>query len=333
MSFFKISDPRHILIAREDAMGDVILAMPVCGLIKEYYPAVKIYFLGRTYTRPVAMCCEHIDDFINYDEWDKKTPEEISHFLHEKKIDTVVHLLQERNAIKICWQAEIKNRIGQGNILKNWWYCNKVVKMSRKKSLLHEAQLNIKLLKPLGIKEKLTLPEIPKYYGLTRITLLEKAYSDLLKKDKFNLIIHPLSNKNAKEWGLHNFKELIRGIDKNKTRIFITGSPKEKEVLADWMLSVKDEVTDLTGLLSTEQLIAFIAAADGLIAASTGPVHIAAAAGLHTLGLYEDRWSKRGDRWGPVGIKASFLQCTDKDMDTIKPQVVFAAITNWVYRG
>ena len=329
MFFFKTAPPQHILVAREDAMGDVILAMPVCGLIKKYYPSCKIYFLGQTYTKAVALCCEHIDEFINYDDWKKISPGEVSRILHEKKIDTVVHLLQEKGTVILCSQAKIRYRIGPGNVLRHWRYCNRIVMLSRKKSRLNEAQLNIKLLRPLSIKERPRRDQVPQYYGFTKIPLLEPAFGELLQKDKFNLILHPLSNKNAKEWGLHNFSALVSKIDKNKTRIFITGSLKEKDILSEWIASLQNEVTDLTGALSTEQLIAFIAAGDGLIAASTGPVHIAAAAGIYTLGLYEDRWSKRGERWGPLGNKATYLQCVNEDMDTITPAAVLEEITKW----
>jgi len=66
MFFSKYKNPKHVLVCREDAMGDVILAMPVCGLIKKHYPGCKVSFLGRTYTRDVASCCAHIDEFLNY---------------------------------------------------------------------------------------------------------------------------------------------------------------------------------------------------------------------------------------------------------------------------
>lgn len=321
--------PHNILVSRVDAMGDVILALPLCGILKKYYPECKIIFLGRTYTKSIVSACIHIDKFMNRDDWNSMTQDDISKALQAQNIDTVLHLLPAKEVIKACWQAKIKTRIGGMNKIAYWLYCNKIVPFSRKKSRLSEAQLNIKLLSALKIKEVPERTEIPPYYGFSRIPALDSKFKELLVPDKFNLVIHPLSNKNAKEWGLQNFSAFLKLVDLKKYRIFITGSEKEKELLSNWVKSHKDVVHDLTGALNTDQLIAFIAAADGLIASSTGPVHIAAAAGINTLGLYENRWIKRGERWGPIGIKAGFLECVNDDMDTISAEMVYEKINNW----
>ncbi len=330
MFFPGTKKPRHILVNRVDAMGDVILALPLCGLIKKHYPECKISFLGRTYTSSIAMACVHIDEFINRDDWYDISQPEITALLHEKKIDTVIHLLPDKMSIEACGKAKIKLRIGAMNRKIYWQYCNKLVYLRRKKSRLSEAQLNIKLLPAINIKEFPARNELYRYYGFSRIPRLDQHKKDLLDPVKFNLILHPLSNKNAKEWGLHNFSALLNLIDQKKIKVFITGSPEEKKILASWIEQQHPHVTDLTGALDTDQLIAFIAAADGLIASSTGPAHIAAASGIYTLGLYEDRWVKRGERWGPIGMKADFVECTNEDMNTITPQIVYERITKWL---
>jgi ADP-heptose:LPS heptosyltransferase len=63
-------------------------------------------------------------------------------------------------------------------------------------------------------------------------------------------------------------------------------------------------VHNLTGKMSLDELIAFIGAADVLVAASTGPLHIAAACGIQAIGLYADRRPIHPGRWAPLGPKA-----------------------------
>ena len=321
--------PTHILVNRVDAMGDVILALPVCGLIKKHFPECKVSFLGRTYTKSVALSSIHVDAFINADDWAHMTHDQIRILLRENKVDTVIHLLPDKPTIIACKKAGIRIRVGAINRIIYWLNCNRLVFVSRKKSRLSEAQLNIKLLGALNIKERPDRNELYKYYGFTRLPKLEESNKKLLDPHKINLIIHPLSNKNAKEWGLHNFSALVNLIDKERFKIFITGSGKEKKALTSWLVQHKNEATDLTGTLDLDQLIAFIAAADGLIASSTGPVHVAAAAGINTLGLYENRWAKRAERWGPIGKKADFLECAREDMDSITADMVYEKISKW----
>jgi ADP-heptose:LPS heptosyltransferase len=54
-------------------------------------------------------------------------------------------------------------------------------------------------------------------------------------------------------------------------------------------------------------LMAFIAAADALIAASTGPLHIASALGIKAIGLYPPIRPMHPGRWAPLGKKAVYL--------------------------
>jgi ADP-heptose:LPS heptosyltransferase len=50
------SDPKKIVISRTDSIGDVVLTLPLAGILKEKYPKAKIIFLGNTYTKPIIKC-------------------------------------------------------------------------------------------------------------------------------------------------------------------------------------------------------------------------------------------------------------------------------------
>lgn len=64
---------------------------------------------------------------------------------------------------------------------------------------------------------------------------------------------------------------------------------------------------DLTGKLSLTEFISFINLCDVLVAASTGPLHIAAALGKKAIGLYSPRRPIHLGRWAPVGKDAHAL--------------------------
>ena len=66
-------------------------------------------------------------------------------------------------------------------------------------------------------------------------------------------------------------------------------------------------VTDATGLLDLRQLIMLIGACDALVAASTGPLHVAAACGIRAIGLYSPRRPIHPGRWAPIGRDAHAL--------------------------
>jgi len=180
--------------------------------------------------------------------------------------------------------------------------------------MLHEAQLNLKLLKGLGIEAEYALPELNQYAGFAPVHALSAEWSGLLAPDKFNLILHPRSRGSAREWGLENFEKLINLLPDSRFRIFVSGTREEGEGMREF-LQGNPRIHDLTGKMSLDQLISFIAASSGLVAASTGPLHIASALGKKAIGIFAPMRPIHPGRWAPIGTQACFLvkneECSD----------------------
>ncbi len=80
-----------------------------------------------------------------------------------------------------------------------------MVALSRRNSDLHEAQLNLKLLEPLGITRGFSLEETGTLFGLDKLQPLPAPLAGLIWSDRYNLILHPRSQGSAREWGPSNF--------------------------------------------------------------------------------------------------------------------------------
>ena len=295
-----------IILSRTDAIGDAVLTLPMAGVLRSLYPGCRILFLGRSYTEAVVAACVHIDQFLNWDEWKALPPAEAARAMAATGADTIVHVFPDKRIASLAKRAGLAQRIGTTNRLYHWLTCNWLVRLSRKNSQLHEAQLNLKLLVPLGAKEDYSLDEIGGFYGLTKLAPLPEAMAVLLDPKRFNLVLHPKSRGSAREWGLDNFSQLISLLPQDRFKIFISGTAAEgalmESLFRDFPL-----VTDLTGRLSLGELIAFLAKVDGLVAASTGPLHLAAALGIHALGIYPPIRPMHPGRWAPVGPHAKFF--------------------------
>ncbi|WPU93659.1 glycosyltransferase family 9 protein [Mucilaginibacter sabulilitoris] len=319
----------HILISRTDAIGDVVLTLSMAAYIKELIPGAVISFLGRTYTQPVIAACTAVDGFINYDDIRKLPESAQADYLRDKNIDVIIHVFPNKHVAAIARNAGIRLRIGTTNRLYHWFTCNKLVKLSRKKSDLHEAQLNLILLKPLGLTYVPSLKQVIDHYSFERTVQLPAPLANILAKDKFNLIIHPKSHGSGMEWGLGNFAGLIGELSTGKFNIIITGSEKEKLLLSEWVMTLPGNVTDMSGKMTLPELIAFIFNADGLLASGTGPLHIAAAAGINTLGLFPVQRPIHPGRWAPLGEKSGFLESTVDNLNSITIAMVAAKINTW----
>jgi heptosyltransferase III len=288
----KLPDNFSVILSRTDSIGDVVLTLPMAGYIKNYFPKSKIIFLGRNYTRDVVALSEHVDQFISWDET-KALP----------KADVIIHVFPVKEIAKAAKQAGIGLRAGTTNRLFHWGTCNKLIRLSRKNSDLHESQLNIKLLEFLDIPVDIELKEIQNYYGFTKAENLSDEWEQQLDKIRKNIILHPKSKGSAREWGLENFSELIGALPKDKFKIFISGT-KEEGALCKPLFEKHYDVTDLTGKMNLKQFISFINHADALVAASTGPLHIASALGKKAIGLFAPMRPIHPGRWSPVGRDA-----------------------------
>jgi heptosyltransferase-3 len=295
--------PSTIILSRTDAIGDTVLTLPMAGVLRSLYPGCRVLFLGRSYTEAVVAACEHIDQFLNWDEWKALAPAEAARAMTATGADTIVHVFPSKRIASLAKRAGLAQRIGTTNRLYHWLTCNRLVRLSRKNSDLHEAQLNLKLLVPLGAKEHYSLDEIGGFYGLTRLAPLPEPVAILPDPKRFNLVLHPKSRGSAREWGLDNFSELIRLLPQDRFKIFISGTAAEG-ALMESLFRDHPSVTDLTGRLSLGELIAFLARVDGLVAASTGPLHLASALGIYALGIYPPIRPMHPGRWGPVGPRA-----------------------------
>lgn len=309
-----------IIISRTDSIGDVVLTLPMAGIIKKNIPGSKVIFLGRNYTRDVIHLSEHVDEFISYDDILKLDAKDQINAFKKLNATHIIHVFPVKEIAILAKKIGIKNRIGTTNRLWHWLTCNIKVKLSRKNSDLHEAQLNTKLLEPLEIHKPFSLDELASLYGFTKIPALEKSYESLIDYSKTRIILHPKSKGSAREWGLDNFSKLIGTLNKNKYQLFVSGTAQEGELVKE-LIAKHPDLIDLTGKLSLQQFISFINQCDVLIAASTGPLHIAAALDKKAIGLFAPMRPIHPGRWKPIGKHAEFLvlnkNCSDcrKSMD------------------
>jgi heptosyltransferase III len=296
---------KKIILSRTDNLGDVVLTLPMAGVLKKYIPGCRIWFLGKSYTKPLIDCCEHIDGFIDAAQLSGGR-ETGAGMLKETGADIIIHVFPVKEICRLAKKAGIPVRIGTSHRWFTWLYCNKLIHRSRRNSDLHEAQLNLKMLEPLGIRQEFSREEIAGYYGMAPALTPSPSPSGE-GMNGMRLILHPKSKGSAREWGLDNFSRLIEILPEDKYTIYITGTKEEGLQMKQFLETHRNRVTDMTGKLTLPELISFINSCDGLVAASTGPLHIAAALGKFTLGLYAPMKPIWPQRWAPIGKNASYL--------------------------
>ena len=309
-----------------------MLTLPLCGYIKTNIPSAEVSFLGRTYTEPIINCVSTISNFLNWDLLEKK-PQLAIDTLKKFQFDIVIHAFPDKNVVRMAWAANIPKRIGVNRRFHNLLFCNVRPSFSRKNSNLHEAQLNLKLAESLFTSFKVpNLQELSALYFFEPKATLPNQFHFLAEPGSQKIILHPKSKGSAVEWGLKNFESLAYKLAENN-QVFITGTKAEGEMFGNRFKQKHKNLHILTGALSLPEFITFINQCDALVAASTGPLHIAAALGKKAVGLYSPLNPIHPGRWAPIGKNAhaitSITQCSTckKPVDcscvsNINPQVL-----------
>ncbi len=294
----------HILICRTDNIGDTVLTLPLAGYLKSQYPGIRVDFLCRSYVADVIRSSCFVDEVITLE----ALTDPVSYFA-QSGIDTIIFAFPNKVLARAAKQASIARRIGTSHRLFHWLTCNKLVRFSRVKSDLHEAQLNFSLLRPLGLSAIPDLAAIPAWYGLSANEDVE--IQALFAPHAFNLILHPKSNGHGREWPIGHYVELARLLQAadHSIHCWITGSAAEGEWIAQYgdALLRMPNVTNICGQFNLAKLASAIARADGLIASGTGPLHVSAALGTRTLGLFPPVKPVHPGRWAPLGQQTQVL--------------------------
>ena len=330
----------HVLISRTDNIGDVILTLPIAAYLKQHFPALKISFLCRGYAAPVVRHCRSIDEVVELEGF----LEDPSAYFAKANVDTIILAQPLKRMAVIAFKARIRNRIGNArHKLYQMLYCNRRVRFKKGNSEHHEAQFNFEFLRPFGLNTIPDLPEIIKLYDFDIPHVPD--IDQLFKAHPFNLILHTKSNGHGREWPISHFTALAKQLGQYPdVRVWLTGSPAEGkwlEVHAAELLQ-QPNVSNVCGRFTLDQLSSFIKGADGLIASGTGPLHVSAAIGQRTLGLFPPTRPMHPGRWAPLGRRAQALAlpvscagCVDSKadscacMENIKPETVADIVLQW----
>lgn len=297
--------PSRIILSRTDAIGDAVVTMTTAGWVKLHAPETHVTVVARRYAMPVWRHCAHADRLVALEELQAAGEGGAVDALRSLGAGAIVHVFPQRDVARWAKNAGIPRRIGTGRRWWNWLACNERVHYSRRRSSLHEAQLNIGLLKPFGLPVPASVRDLVPHLGF-RVPPPSEKVRAILRPGKRRLVVHPLLGSGV-GWGLSNFAALLRAVDGGRWQVLVTGTLSEAERYRPALPLDLAHVTDTGGRLDLDEVIQLIGASDAFVSASTGPLHLAAAAGIRAVGLFSMRRPIFPTRWAPIGADAQVL--------------------------
>lgn len=312
-----MTEPGNILIVRTDRIGDVVLSLPMAGLIKKHFAKCKVTFLLRNYTKELATDHPYIDEVLVLQEKDKRILlNENIKMLKAKTFDTCIVVSPTFLTALMVFLSRIKNRIGSGYRLYSFLF-NKKVFEHRKYAGKHELEFNIGLLKATGIYENVSTDNVRFDLKVesSSIETVKKVLQNLnIDSNNKLIIVHPGSGGSAIDLPVEKFSELVGKLNiLDNAIVIITGDKNETKICET--VANKSNATNFAGRFNLSEMVALINMCSLFITNSTGPIHIAAALGKSIIGFYPKIVVCSPERWGPYTTnKAVFtpkIECFD----------------------
>ncbi|HMS35086.1 MAG TPA: glycosyltransferase family 9 protein [Ignavibacteria bacterium] len=308
---------KRILIIRTDRVGDVVMITPMIREIRKTFPGSFIATLTNPNTADILLNNPHLDLILTDDLKKSSFRKVVKEIRKNKFTDGLLVLPTERAAYQM-FLAGIKNRIGVGKKLYEVITFMKSVSRNKYVPLRHESDYCMDLARAIGVKTGDLIPEI-------FITDEERAYGkDILNKlsvnDKdFKIIVHTGSGKSSGNWSEEKYLKLIREIllKKEHSKIILTAR-EMSNTFKESILSQNESriVFADNQIRRLRDLICIIAQTDLLIAASTGPLHLASALDKKTIGLFCHRRMNCAELWGAKGRKAVNIEISSEYCDS-----------------
>lgn len=338
---------KKILVVRNDKIGDFMLAWPSFAMLKASLPDCHITALVPNYTVALAELCPWIDSVLvdPTEKSDKAKQIELIKQIRAEQFDASINLFSTTYNAKLVWKGKIPYRLAPATKLAQIFY-NKRIKQKRSQSAKPEFEYNLDLIRAFltDNKVKVVEPSAP-YLSFSDQQLVEQkaklAQQLSLHSDKPWIYVHAGSGGSANNLSLQQYTQLVCGLE-GDFEVVLTAGPGEEQKAAELQKLMAENDRSAVLYDNNDGLVDFscsIACADMFIAGSTGPLHIAAAIDVPTVGFFPSKRSATPLRWKPINSEGNHIafcppkaddKASQEDMARINVDLVLLELIPWV---
>jgi lipopolysaccharide heptosyltransferase I len=189
----------------------------------------------------------------------------------------------------------------------------------------HVVQANLALLAGLGLDPAAAGPPrfpVPRD-GSAEATVARYLQEEGLKPDTPLVVLNPGSGGEGKRWAIEAYRRLGDEVAvRLQARVLLAWGPGE-EPLARAIAHGMRVTPVVPPPTSIPELVALLRRATLVVGGDTGPIHLAAALGAATVGLYGPTSARRN---GPFGDRTAAVESPTGRMDGIRVDAVVGAI-------
>ncbi|MCG6877935.1 MAG: glycosyltransferase family 9 protein [Deltaproteobacteria bacterium] len=295
-----------ILIIQLGDIGDAVLTLPFVGALSRAFPKRSLVLCVREHARELLEDCPRVHRVLSVNKQKRKLKTELAHqlrFLRDlrrNKCTMAIELRTGTRGAMIALLSGAHTRVARyandGTLWRNRLFTH-LVKPTRE-YCQYAAQHNLNIMAPFGLFEEDPRPHIwvTKHRRRKAKAIFQKAR---IPEDKPLVAVHPFSLWKYKEWPVSEMASLLDRIQAEyRCNIIVTGAPDERKPAGDLIDRCRYRPYNLAGETSIGELPAVLAACTLFVGVDTAALHIAAAVGTPTVGIFgPSSWTN----WAPRG--------------------------------
>ena len=294
-------DYRKILVVQLWGIGETILTLPSIEALRKNFPKADMGVLATSRNKDVFFNNQNISNLKII----KLNPFSLAGFIFRnlKKYDLVVDMEEYLNVSAIISFFAGKEIVGYSHGSRAKLYDYKV-KYNDKQ---HVVQTFLDLVRKINITYGTN--ELPKLqYSKTDENKVNKFLkNNKIKNNDFIIVVAPGAAESAKSrmWPFNRYAALCDElIEKYNAKIVFTGTPDENNLIKSIQdkMEKKENMFNAAGEINLNQLFCLIEKCKLFIGNDSGPMHIGAAQGVKTLGLFGPNLPVRFGPYGKNGI-------------------------------
>jgi ADP-heptose:LPS heptosyltransferase len=273
-------NPKHILVIRLSAMGDVAMIVPVLRAFQEQYPDIKLTVLTREFFKPFFKELKNVE-FFSADVKGK-----------HKGVLGLYKLSKELKGLDIDAIADLHNVL-RSKILKLFLHRIQVVQLDKgrkeKQALISGNEFKqlkatieryADVFKRLGYPTELSNPSFPEKKQLSN-----EALNIVGNDTKLWIGIAPFAAHESKMYPLDLLEQVINLLSK-KYKILLFGGGKHETEKLQMFQDDYENVINIAGKLSFEEEIDVLSNLDVMLSTDSGNGHIAAMLGIKVVTIW-----------------------------------------------
>ena len=275
----------RVVVLQTSFLGDSLLTLPLLRRIKDSLTKANLAVVTLPKHAEVFRGNAWVDEVILDDKrgahggllglW------RIAAFLREKDFDLAVIPHRSFRSAFVAWLAGIPRRVGFSASAGSFLLTDRVPFSW----LAHDLERNLALAKPLGAVTGPSMGE-ERYIAPPRpSTALAERLNDAGLRSGDRLVgVHPGAAWNTKRWDSSRFAELCRRLAKTGLKPVLVGGPGDAALGAE--IAQASGAADLTGKTDLADLKALMGMLSLFVTNDSGPMHLAAAAGVPVVAVF-----------------------------------------------